>query len=173
KMKKHHLALKKQRQLLYQEMTDAAFGQTDWVLSGRISEVEENIHTKNNQLLQKEHHLNRWHHMRDAGLRSFIGVLTVCMLVWTGLQVDDGSMQATLIAAFVLMMFSVTDALLPVNEAVDEIPAYMDSLERMDQLPDTSESSRTDNPFHLSQPDLQITIEFTQVNNKKNNAKKQ
>lgn len=172
KMKKHHLALKKQRQLLYQEMTDAAFGQTDWVLSGRISEVEENIHTKNNQLLRKEHHLNRWHHMRDAGLRFFIGVLIVCMMVWTGLQVENGSMQATLIAAFVLMMFSVTDALLPVNEAVEEIPAYMDSLERMDQLTDTSESSRTDNLFHLSQPDLPITIGVNQVSYQYNKADK-
>src|SRR5699024_12261189 len=100
-MKKQYVAPNKQRQLLYQEMTDAAFGQRDWVLSGRISEVEENIHTKNNQLLQKEHHLNRWHHMRVAGLRFFSGVLIVCMMVWTGLHVDYGSIYASVVAAFV------------------------------------------------------------------------
>lgn len=163
KMKKHQLALKKQRQLLYQEMTDAAFGQADWVLSGRVSEVETSIHTENNRLMKKEHHLNRWHHLRDVGLRLFIGILIVSMMIWTSVQVENGSMQATLIAAFVLMMFSVTDALLPVNEAVEEIPVYMDSLERMNQLSDTTNSSRTDNQSNLSQIDLPITIGVNQV----------
>src|SRR5699024_12634426 len=98
------------------------------VFSGCYYEGEEYIYIKNNLLLRKEHHLIRWHHMRDAGLRFFIGVLIVCMMVWTCLQVENGSMQATLIAAFVLMMFSVTDALLPVNDDMVDITSEMTSL---------------------------------------------
>src|SRR5690625_890275 len=41
KMTKHHLALKKQRQLLYPEMTHDAFGQTACELPGRTHQAEE------------------------------------------------------------------------------------------------------------------------------------
>lgn len=163
KMKKHHVELKKQRQLLYQEMTDAAFGQADWVLSGRVSEVETSIREENDWLMKKEHHMNRWHHFRDAALRLFIGLVIVSMMVWTSFQVQDGSIQATFIAAFVLMMFSITDALLPVNEAVEEIPAYMDSLQRMDQLTDTSRSQSANRQMETSVPALPVSVFINQV----------
>lgn len=163
KMKKQHIELKKQRQLLYQEMTDAAFGQVDWILSGRVSEVETGIREENDVLLKKEHRMNRWHHFRDAALRLFTGLIIVSMMVWTSFQMQDGSIQATLIAAFVLMMFSVTDAVLPVNEAVEEIPAYMDSLQRMEQLTDTSHVQNASTQMEIAPPVLPVSIYVNEV----------
>ena len=55
-------------------------------------------------------------------------------MIWANIQVGDGAITATMIAAFVLMMFSITDALLPMSDAVEEIPTYLDSLRRMIKL---------------------------------------
>src|SRR5690625_7108584 len=63
--------------LLHEKKKNNACGQTDWALSGRIYEVEENINTKNNQLMKKEDHLNRSQHMQDAGLSVYV-VYLVC-----------------------------------------------------------------------------------------------
>src|SRR5690625_5390270 len=63
--------------LLHEKKKNDACGQTDWALSGRIYEVEENINTKNNQLMKKEDHLNRSQHMQDAGLSVYV-VYLVC-----------------------------------------------------------------------------------------------
>src|SRR5690625_1591070 len=41
------------------------------------------------------------------------------------------------------MTFTITDELIPVSEAVEEIPTYVDSLERMDKIEGTSEKTET------------------------------
>src|SRR5690625_71884 len=133
-MKKNHLFIKEKRKTLYQQMTDAAFGQLDWIVSGRVKEVEQAIATENKALMDKEKNVYRWHHLRDAFLRFVVGIVIILMMYWTNLQVDDAATTSTLIAAFVLMMFSVTDALLPISDAVEEVPTYLDSLDRMEQL---------------------------------------
>lgn len=133
-MKKQHLAKKQKREHLYQQMTDAAFGQLDWVVSGRVDEVEQAISDENAALMKREVTIYRWHHLRDASLRFIVGLVIVLMMSWTSMQVDDGAITSTLIAAFVLMMFSITDALLPISDAVEEIPVYLDSLDRMESL---------------------------------------
>lgn len=132
-MKKNHLFMKKQRGTLYQHITDAMFGQLDWLISGRVNEVIRKVTTENGALLKKEADVNRWHHIRDAFLRFVVGIVIVAMMFWANSMTSDGTISATLIAAFVLMMFSVTDALLPISDAVEEIPAYLDSLERMEE----------------------------------------
>lgn len=137
-MKQQHLAKKQKREHLYQQMTDAAFGQLDWVVSGRVHEVEQAISDENAALMKREVNIYRWHHLRDASLRFIVGVAIILMMYWTNLQVDDGAITATLIAAFVLMMFSITDALLPISDAVEEIPMYVDSLDRMENLQDVN-----------------------------------
>lgn len=133
-MKKNHLFIKRQRNTLYQRITDAMFGQLDWLVSGRVTEVARQVENENELLLQKEKIVYRWHHMRDAFLRIIVGISIVTMIVWTNKVAGEELITTTLIAAFVLMMFSITDALLPVNDAVEEIPTYVDSLKRMEEI---------------------------------------
>src|SRR5690625_38906 len=133
-MKRQHLGKKEKREQLYQQMTDAAFGQLDWIVSGRVDEVEESIATENIALMKKEETIYRWHHLRDASLRFMVGVVVILMMYWTNVQVETDTITPTLIAAFVLMIFSIVDALLPISDAVEEIPTYVDSLERMQGL---------------------------------------
>src|SRR5699024_1287466 len=58
----------------------------------------------------------------------------------------------TIIAAFVLMMFSVTDALLPISGAVEEIPVYKDAIQRIQEmeLPKEEDNEKNDGIFEIS-----------------------
>lgn len=170
-MKRQHLAKKEKREHLYQQMTDAAFGQLDWIVSGRVHEVEQAIQQENARLMKKEINIYRWHHLRDAFLRFVVGAVIVLMMYWTNAQVDEATITPTLIAAFVLMMFSITDALLPISDAVEEIPTYIDSFERMEKLgPETAEKGalRKDSSLDLIHPTIKlehVTYRYGQANN--------
>src|SRR5699024_10390264 len=116
----------------YQQITDAAFGQVVWVVSGRVNVVEASIKAENDLLMKKETSVHRWHHMRDASLRFVVGFFIILMMYWTNFQLEYENNTATIITTFVLMMFYVTDALLQVSDAVEEIPMYLDSITRME-----------------------------------------
>lgn len=133
-MQKNHVLIKQKRGKLYQHVTDAMFGQLDWLVSGRVREVISQVANENNNLINKENSVNTWHHIRDSFLRFIVGIAIIAMMIWANIQVGDGAISATIIAAFVLMMFSITDALLPMSDAVEEIPTYLDSLRRMIKL---------------------------------------
>lgn len=133
-LRRRHLARRETRAGLYQQITDAMFGQLDWLVSGRVDEVLTQAEAKNDGLLQKEQTLERIAHLREALLRFIAGIVIIAMMYWTGAQAEDGTIAATVIAAFILMMFSVTDALIPVSEAVEEVPTYTESLVRMEKI---------------------------------------
>lgn len=133
-MRKNHVAIKKERGKLYQHMTDAMFGQLDWLLSGRVREVTQMVADENRTLIDKENSVNKWHHIRDASLRFVVGISIILVMMWADQLAGDGSISPTVIAAFVLMMFSIADALLPISDAVEETPTYLDSLRRIQQL---------------------------------------
>src|SRR5699024_9301850 len=133
-MKRQHLAVKQHRGKLYQSMTDAMFGRFDWLVSGRADEALLNIRNENNVLIQKENRIQRMMHVRDGFLRFIAGIAIVLMMFWANMETGEGSISPTIIAAFVLMMFSVTDALLPISGAVEEIPVYKDAIQRIQEM---------------------------------------
>src|SRR5699024_12575471 len=47
---------------------------------------------------------------------------------------NEEVLSGTVIAGFALMMFSITDALLPMSETIEETAVYSDSLQRMNAL---------------------------------------
>ncbi|MGM8366556.1 thiol reductant ABC exporter subunit CydC [Virgibacillus sp. W0181] len=133
-MKKRHVAIKQKRASLYQHMTDALFGQLDWLLSGRKNDLYHHVDQDNTELINQENNIHRWHHIRDAMLRLLSGIIIVSTMIWADVQANDGTISATVIAAFVLMMISVTDALMPASNAIEEIPTYAESIRRMNKL---------------------------------------
>ena len=66
------------------------------------------------------------------------------MVYWSGGQYADGSIDVTLIAACVLVVFPLMDAFLPVSEAVERIPQYGQSVARLQAIEsaETSEGKR-------------------------------
>ncbi len=138
-MAKKHVDIKASRSNLYRVSTDSLFGQLDWLVSGRVSEVIEDISKHNRKLMHNISNIQRWDLWRDFILQIVVGVIVVSMLIWTDIQTGNGSLSPTVIAGFVLMVFSITDALLPLNKAVEDIPSYEESLHRLETLEQAQE----------------------------------
>ncbi|SCM93871.1 ABC transporter ATP-binding/permease protein CydD [Bacillus mycoides] len=130
-MKRHHVALKRGRNRLYQQLTDAVFGLSDWQASGRKDEFINAYVEQNVQLLKREKKVKRWYHIRDSIIHLIVGIVVISMILWTGNQSASEQITPTVIAAFVLMTLSVTNVLIPVSDAIDRIPSYVESVHRL------------------------------------------
>ncbi|WP_017152186.1 thiol reductant ABC exporter subunit CydC [Bacillus bingmayongensis] len=133
-MRKHHTTLKQGKNHLYQQLTDAVFGLSDWQASGRTAEFIKEYSEHNISLLKIEKKMKRWQHIRDGIIHLTIGIVVISMIMWAGKQVESEQIAPTIIAAFVLMTLSVTNALIPVSDAVDRIPSYIDSISRLNRI---------------------------------------
>ncbi|KAA0766198.1 thiol reductant ABC exporter subunit CydC [Bacillus sp. SH5-2] len=133
-MKRHHVTLKQGRNRLYQQLTDAVFGLSDWQASGRKDEFIDKYVEKNAQLLKTEKRMKRWNHIRDSIIQLVVGIVVISMIIWTGNEAASEQIAPTVIAAFVLMTLSVTNALIPLSDAIDRIPSYVESAHRLNQV---------------------------------------
>ncbi|MDZ5609201.1 thiol reductant ABC exporter subunit CydC [Bacillus pseudomycoides] len=133
-MRKHHTTLKQGKNHLYQQLTDAVFGLSDWQASGRTAEFIKEYSEHNISLLKIEKKMKRWQHIRDGIIHLAIGIVVISMIMWAGKQAESEQIAPTIIAAFVLMTLSVTNALIPVSDAVDRIPSYIDSISRLNRI---------------------------------------
>lgn len=136
-MVRHHVRVKETRAELYEQSTDSLFGQLDWLVSGRVHEVINNISRNNAQLMKRLTRINRWHSYRDFLLQIVVGIAVIAVMIWANIQTGEGVFSPTIIAAFTLMMFAITDALMPLSNAVEEVPTYQESLQRMNALSQT------------------------------------
>lgn len=133
-MKKRYIKEKQIRSHFYQQITDALFGQIDWLISGRWNELQTNFADTHHTLQLAEKHSNRWNHIMQIIGRFIGGIAIIIAMVWANEMVNENLLSPTVIAAFVLMMFSVIDALLPVREAVQDIPKYVFTIKRMEAI---------------------------------------
>lgn len=130
-MKKKSQQVKQGRNRLYSKLTDAVLGIGDWVISGRHGEFIRRYEDEEQKTVIDERSLARWARWRNLIAQCVIGAVVVSTVYWSGQQVAEGQMNPTLIAAFVLVIFPVMDAFLPLSEAVQKIPQYQDSLDRI------------------------------------------
>lgn len=135
--KRHHTSLKRNRNKLYQLLTDAIFGLTDWQASGRTEEFLTETASQDSKIIETEQKIQRWHYIRDAIVQLFIGLTVIAMLIWASLESGQGNISPTVIAAFTLMIFSITDALAPLSDAVEHVPSYVDSIHRIKRIEET------------------------------------
>lgn len=134
--KRHHVKQKHRTNALYSQLTDAIFGQVDWQASGRTGEIFDQLRLQDYKLTQTDNKLRRWNHGRDAFLRLMIGLIIIAVMIWADIQTGSGDFSPTVIAAFVLMMFSIGDAIIPLSDAIEHVPSYSDSLARIQKIED-------------------------------------
>lgn len=134
--KRQHLQKKQVRSELYQQLTDAVSGISDWKASGRKEEFFTDYRQKEGVLLSIEQKMQTKVHYRQWILQLFIGIAVIAMLFWTNTQVESGAFAPTIIAAFVLMTLSLGDAFIPVSEAIEHIPSFEDSFQRINEVED-------------------------------------
>lgn len=128
---KRQRQVKQERNRLYQKLTDAVLGLGDWVISGRQSQFVDTYEADEQVVARTDGALRRWARLRMFIGQAVVGLGVLSLLYWAGGQYADGAIAGTLIAAFVLVVFPVADAFLPVSEAVEKIPQYRNSLERL------------------------------------------
>ncbi|RJG18976.1 thiol reductant ABC exporter subunit CydC [Paenibacillus thiaminolyticus] len=126
--------IKQERNVLYQRLTDAVIGMSDWVISGRTSRFTAEYEEGEQSVARMERRLNGWARLRMLLGQCVVAAVLVLMLCWAGGQYADGRIAATLIAAFTLVVFPLMDGFLPVSDAVEKLPQYQDSLERLAKL---------------------------------------
>ncbi|WP_419885486.1 thiol reductant ABC exporter subunit CydC [Paenibacillus sp. B-A-8] len=128
---KRQREVKVERNRLYQKLTDAVLGMGDWVISGRQSQFVDTYEADERKVAQTDAALRSWARLRTFIGQAVIGIGVLSMLYWAAGEFADGAIAGTLIAAFVLVVFPVADAFLPVSEAVEKMPQYRNSLERL------------------------------------------
>lgn len=126
--------VKRERNGLYQKLTDAVMGIGDWVISGRSDDFLREYERDEAAVMRKERKLRSWARWRMLIGQLVVGLAVVSMIYWAGGQAADGRIDYTLIAAFVLVIFPLADAFLPVSEAVQRLPEYRESLNRLDRI---------------------------------------
>ncbi|GMX64987.1 thiol reductant ABC exporter subunit CydC [Paenibacillus elgii] len=129
--RKNHTLIKRQRGGLYRKLTDAVLGMNDWVVSGRAASFIQSYETDEAEMAGVERRTSDWTRRRNAIAQGVVGLMVVSMIYWAGQQAADQRIAATLIAAFVLVVFPVADVFLPLSEAVEKLPQYRESLNRL------------------------------------------
>lgn len=131
---KWRVRLKKENSKLYTRLTDGVLGLGDWLASGRATEFVQQQEEEEEQVDAIRRKLRRWTRWRDLMAQCTIGLLVVSVTLWAGNAAAIGQLPAVMIAAFVLVLFPLTETLLPVGDAVEHLPQYRESLERLKQL---------------------------------------
>ncbi|WP_211175563.1 thiol reductant ABC exporter subunit CydC [Paenibacillus sp. SZ31] len=131
---KWRVRLKKENSTLYTRLTDGVLGLGDWLASGRAAEFVQQHEEAEEQVDAVRRKLRRWTRWRDLIAQCVIGLLVVSVTLWAGNAASIGQLPAVMIAAFVLVLFPLTETLLPVGDAVEHLPQYRESLDRLKQL---------------------------------------
>ncbi|TGB00117.1 thiol reductant ABC exporter subunit CydC [Sporolactobacillus shoreae] len=122
------------RHLMFEKLTDAVLGSADWMMSGRQSSFlssYDQFERRTALIENRLHVIRRW---RDFFSQLIIGGSVIALLYWAGSMSADGHMSRTLIAAFVLTVFTISESLIPVSEAVERIPQYKEAFTRLSQI---------------------------------------
>ncbi|MGV2884761.1 thiol reductant ABC exporter subunit CydC [Paenibacillus taichungensis] len=131
---KLRVRLKRENAELYTRLTDGVLGLGDWIASGRAEEFVRRQEETEGQADMIRLRLRQWTRWRDLVAQCVIGLMVVSVILWAGNAASAGQLPAVMIAAFVLVLFPLTEALLPVGDAVEHIPQYRESLERLQHL---------------------------------------
>jgi ATP-binding cassette subfamily C protein CydC len=126
--------LKKGRNLLYQQFTDAILGISDWIFSGSHRGFIEKYEKNEEQLLQIEKSQHLFINWRDVINQGILGLIVVLSVYWASQQASSGVFEPTFIAAVSLAMLSLLESFLPLSSAVSDTSSYRESIFRLNQI---------------------------------------
>lgn len=167
RMRKQHQKMKKVDGDLYEHVTDAFFGITDWKASGRTDELIRHtteIDTRRDSITLK---IDRFHVWRDIAIQAVLGIGIIAVLIWAAQSSASGQFAPIFIAAFTLMVLSLTEVFIPMSPAMEEIPMYQDAVDRItgveiNELQEDTLASTEEN-IHYEHMDIlinQVTFQY-------------
>ncbi|RRK09823.1 thiol reductant ABC exporter subunit CydC [Lactiplantibacillus garii] len=141
------------QQGFYTQLTDAVMGLGDWLISGRQRDFYDRQTQPIEQIaaLRRQDHRFQW--WRDFTIQMVFGVICLALLVWSSFYWTTDKASSNWIAAFVLSVFPLVDALLSVSQGVSEWPSYQRSIRRVNALDtapvDESDQTVLTEPFQV------------------------
>lgn len=119
---------------LYVQLTDNILGVDDWVISGRKNDFK-NLTAQNITNLDTSQNKSKaFRRNRDFVLQLIFAIMIICFLIFTNLTMTHDQEQANFVAAVVLAVFPLSDAIIPVSQGFEEWPLYKDSIDRLNSI---------------------------------------
>lgn len=129
---------------LYTDLTDNVLGISDWIFSQRGQEYVHSHEKTEKELASIQAKMRRFNHFRNLLFELAFGLLTILVLIWVSYQFPGkNGGAANWIAAFVLSVFPLIDAFVGLSSAAQETNSYADSLHRLNELPEKTQSLAT------------------------------
>lgn len=126
--------IKNEKNTLYKSLTDAVMGISDWVFSGLQSKYIREFDNDEGVLRKLQLQEKAFRRKRDLFAQMIVGFLVLLMLYWVGNESIVGDIPRTLIAAFVLVLFPLTEAFIPLSNSVASMTIYSDSINRLESI---------------------------------------
>ncbi|MEY8661733.1 thiol reductant ABC exporter subunit CydC [Ligilactobacillus faecis] len=121
---------------LYLDLTDNVMGVFDWIFSKRTADYLKRHQENEAELLKAQAKMRSFERIRDLLGQLVFLVIILSVLVWASWAFGkSGSDQINYIAAFVLCVFPLADAFIPLPNAAQETNIYLDSIKRLNALP--------------------------------------
>lgn len=164
-IKQKQTDIKQSRNELYKRLGDAIMGIHEWKISGRQADFltsYEEQEMKQDVLEEKVHQFNR---RRNFFFQIIVTVILLSMIWFSSYCATTGIFSPVWIAAFVLVVFPVIEAFAPIPEAVSQLPAYENSLHRINAI-DPVQEQKNESNAHLAQTLLQdpnLTLSMSHV----------
>lgn len=133
-MKRRQIALKEKRGELYRSYTDTLLGMADWIISGKKKKFIDHFAKTVRVTDQIERKMAYWNHSRMLQMQAITGVILIMVGVWAGFEAVEGNILPTYIASFTLVVLPIMEGIFPVSDAVEKVPSYKESLERIDKI---------------------------------------
>lgn len=160
--RKQQIELKQARSQLYQTLADAVMGLSDWQISGRQADFLKAYEEREKKQDDIEYRLAQFDRRRNFLFQVIIILLTIVMMGFASFCVEQDIFVSTWIAAFVLVVFPLMEAFMPIPEAVSQVSGYDDSLSRLENIEETQKSERVIDEKMLSSlvesPSIDITL---------------
>ena len=126
---------------LYSDLTDNVMGITDWVLSGNSGKYIRRHDSDEEKLLSFQKSMHRFNNFRDFVLQMMILLVIISLIAWASYRFG-GHWGANWIAAFVLCVFPLDEALVGLPAAAQQTNVYTDSLVRLNKLPEPVKANK-------------------------------
>ena len=146
------------RNSLYRSLTDAVLGVGDWVFSGRQSAFIASYEAKEDHSRALHAKSSSFSRKRDFVWQILAAVAVLAVLIWIESLTSQGNLSVNWIAAFVLAVFPLFDAMAPIPETISHLPTYRDSLQRMDRLKQVAKPTTATLPEELAGKPITINL---------------
>lgn len=133
-MKRKQQQSKELHSNLYNTLTEGIFGLRDWMISGRKDQFLESFRIESMKSHAVEKKISSWQQTRAVQLQIFTGLLVIAAGWWASGQAAEGHLLPTYIAAFTLVILPILEGMIPVSHAIERLPAYEASLQRIDRV---------------------------------------